>query len=106
MCQPMVMMFVLPFQAELTSTIGPGSRKRRTFSTGKSRLRRITLCHALVGELLAGVIAFVQVRQLHSVQDRWDFGKLNVAILDHLDTVSPGIEKVEEISCNERGAGR
>ena len=25
-CQPMVMMSVLPFQAEDTSTIGPGSR--------------------------------------------------------------------------------
>jgi hypothetical protein len=32
----MVMMFVRPFQAELTSTIGPGSRKRRMFETGKS----------------------------------------------------------------------
>ena len=36
MCQPMVMMLVLPFQAELTSTIGPGSRKRRMLDTGKS----------------------------------------------------------------------
>jgi hypothetical protein len=32
----MVMMFVSPFQAELTSTIGPGSRNRRTLETGKS----------------------------------------------------------------------
>src|SRR5882672_11349971 len=36
MCQPIVMMLVLPFQAELTSTIGPGSRNRRIFDTGKS----------------------------------------------------------------------
>ena len=35
-CQPMVMMLVLPFQAELTRTIGPGSRNRRIFDTGKS----------------------------------------------------------------------
>ena len=38
MCQPMVMMFVSPLWAELTSTIGPGSRKRRTLETGKSFL--------------------------------------------------------------------
>src|SRR5215470_469191 len=37
-CQPMVMMLVLPFEAELTSTIGPGSRKRRTWETGRSFL--------------------------------------------------------------------
>ena len=36
MCQPMVMTFVSPFQAELTSTIGPGSRNRRTLPTGKA----------------------------------------------------------------------
>src|SRR5947207_15526005 len=35
-CQPMVMMLVSPFQAELTSTIGPGSRNRRICDTGKS----------------------------------------------------------------------
>ena len=29
MCQPMVMMLVSSLKAELTSTIGPGSRKRR-----------------------------------------------------------------------------
>src|SRR5687768_5639827 len=39
MCHPIVMMLVLPFHAELTSTMGPGSRKRRTSSTGKSRFR-------------------------------------------------------------------
>src|SRR5882672_6880414 len=38
MCQPMVMMLVAPLWAELTSTIGPGSRKRRTLATGKSVL--------------------------------------------------------------------
>lgn len=38
-CQPSVMMLVLPFQAELISTIGPGSRKWRTSETGKSLLR-------------------------------------------------------------------
>src|SRR4026208_2193781 len=36
MCQPMVMMLVLALHAELTSTIGPGSRKRRMLDTGKS----------------------------------------------------------------------
>ncbi len=35
-CQPMVMMLVSPFQAELTKTIGPGSRSRRIFDTGRS----------------------------------------------------------------------
>ena len=30
MCQPIVMMLVAPFHLELTRTIGPGSRKRRT----------------------------------------------------------------------------
>src|SRR5438270_4276768 len=35
MCQPIVMMFALPFHAELTSTMGPGSRKRRMLSTGE-----------------------------------------------------------------------
>src|SRR5438094_8362723 len=34
MCQPMVMMLFRPFQRELTSTIGPGSRNRRTLETG------------------------------------------------------------------------
>ena len=29
-------MLVSPFEAELTSTIGPGSRNRRIFDTGKS----------------------------------------------------------------------
>ena len=36
MCQPMVMMLFLPFQCELTSTIGPGSMSRRISETGKS----------------------------------------------------------------------
>ena len=36
MCQPIVMMFALPCHAELTSTMGPGSRKLRISSTGKS----------------------------------------------------------------------
>src|SRR2546421_9063440 len=36
MCQPIVMMLVSPFHRELTSTIGPGSRKRRVLPTGKS----------------------------------------------------------------------
>jgi hypothetical protein len=36
MCQPMVMMLVSSFHRELTSTIGPGSMKRRTSETGKS----------------------------------------------------------------------
>src|SRR5262245_18170848 len=38
MCQPIVIMFILSFQTELTSTMGPGSRNRRTFETGKSFL--------------------------------------------------------------------
>jgi hypothetical protein len=38
MCQPMVMMLVSFLCAELTRTIGPGSRKRRMFQTGKSFL--------------------------------------------------------------------
>src|SRR5204863_9972753 len=48
-CQPMVMMFVSPFQAELTSTIGPGSRNRRIFDTGKSFFAKalIELCPVL-----------------------------------------------------------
>lgn len=33
-CQPSVMTLRWPFHAELTSTTGPGSRKRRTSSTG------------------------------------------------------------------------
>jgi hypothetical protein len=33
----MVMMFDLPCHDELTRTMGPGSRKRRTLPTGKSR---------------------------------------------------------------------
>src|SRR5215468_5441097 len=37
-CQPMVMMLVWPLHAELTSTIGPGSRKRRIWETGRSFL--------------------------------------------------------------------
>src|SRR5439155_22773830 len=36
MCQPIVMMFRWPLCAELTKTTGPGSKKRRTFATGKS----------------------------------------------------------------------
>src|SRR5437667_11310504 len=49
MCQPIVIMLVLPFQAELTSTIGPGSRNRRIFDTGKSFFAKalIELCPVL-----------------------------------------------------------
>src|SRR3954447_8086362 len=36
-CQPRVMMLLWPAQREDTSTIGPGSRYRRTWLTGKSR---------------------------------------------------------------------
>src|SRR4051795_4241076 len=35
-CQPSVIMLCLPSQCEDTSTIGPGSRYRRTLLTGKS----------------------------------------------------------------------
>ena len=35
-CQPSVMTLCLPCQCEDTSTIGPGSRYRRTWLTGKS----------------------------------------------------------------------
>src|SRR5262249_40349380 len=49
MCQPIVMMFILSFQTELTSTMGPGSRNRRTFETGKSVLSYVfTPCPASV----------------------------------------------------------
>src|SRR5689334_21034754 len=37
-CQPRVMMLVWPLHAELTSTMGPGSRKRRIWETGRSVL--------------------------------------------------------------------
>ena len=37
-CQPSVMMLFLPCQREDRSTIGPGSRNRRTWETGKSAL--------------------------------------------------------------------
>src|SRR4051812_7409793 len=37
MCQPRVMMLLWPAQREETSTIGPGSRYRRTWLTGNSR---------------------------------------------------------------------
>src|SRR5215207_9995974 len=36
MCPPMVMMSRSPLYVELTSTTGPGSKNRRTLSTGKS----------------------------------------------------------------------
>jgi hypothetical protein len=36
MCQPIVIRLRWPRHAVLTSTIGPGSRKRRACSTGKS----------------------------------------------------------------------
>src|SRR5215217_7685147 len=36
-CQPRVMMLLWPAQREDTSTMGPGSRYRRTWLTGKSR---------------------------------------------------------------------
>src|SRR5438445_9035579 len=39
MCQPIVMMLKEPFEAELTSTIGPGSRNRRIPSNGYDRFR-------------------------------------------------------------------
>src|SRR3982750_2291896 len=35
-CQPRVMMLLWPAQREDTSTMGPGSRYRRTWLTGKS----------------------------------------------------------------------
>src|SRR5829696_8138751 len=35
-CQPSVMILCLPCQREDTNTIGPGSRYRRTWLTGKS----------------------------------------------------------------------
>src|SRR5450756_1452278 len=35
-CQPIVMMFAFPFHSDDTSTMGPGSRYRRMFETGKS----------------------------------------------------------------------
>jgi hypothetical protein len=35
MCQPSVMMFRSPLWADVISTIGPGSRNRRVFATGK-----------------------------------------------------------------------
>src|SRR6185369_15054531 len=36
-CQPRVMMLLWPAQREDTSTMGPGSRYRRTWLTGNSR---------------------------------------------------------------------
>src|SRR5215203_2015961 len=57
-CQPRVMMLVWPAQREDTSTMGPGSRYRRTWLTGKSRfsgcfgigvLSRAPLCSDALG---------------------------------------------------------
>ncbi len=44
MCQPIVMMFVLSFHEELTSTMGPGSRYRRISESGKSLFRNVFIC--------------------------------------------------------------
>src|SRR5438876_12074525 len=41
MCQPIVMIFVLSFHEELTSTMGPGSRYRRISESGKSLFRNV-----------------------------------------------------------------
>src|SRR5438067_2904610 len=57
-CQPMVMMLLSPFQAELTSTIGPGSRNRRIFDMGKSFFvtALIALCGSAVHRPRQGIV--------------------------------------------------
>jgi hypothetical protein len=45
MCQPMVMMLVLPLHAELTRTIGPGSRNRRTDPSVVAPMAGVKTCN-------------------------------------------------------------
>src|SRR4051794_16872582 len=46
------------------------------------------------------------MRKAHAAQDLGRLGELQVAIFDDLDAVSPGIEKVHEISLQHRRPGR
>jgi hypothetical protein len=46
-------MLVFPFQAELTRTIGPGSRKRRISETGNP-----FLCTASLGQSVKSLVGF------------------------------------------------
>src|SRR5207302_7882238 len=69
MCQPRVMMFRPPRCAELMSTMGPGSRKRRIFARGKSSFfwMLISLNPHVVGrrQIPAGVTGIYRSRRFH-----------------------------------------
>src|SRR5690242_6226830 len=54
-CQPIVMMFASPFQAELTSTIGPGSRNRRILETAKSRFEKAFIARPVINRAAESV---------------------------------------------------
>src|SRR6266567_736545 len=61
-------------------------RRRRS-----SRLRR----HALVGELAPRLRGLLQI-QPHAAQDMRRLGELDVAIVDHLETIAPRVEEIHE----------
>src|SRR5215469_13672361 len=72
----------------------------------RERLQRTRLGrHALVGQLAPGVFVFVEI-EAHCMQYMRRLGELNIGVLDDLDAVSPGVEKIEERSGQEPSARR
>src|ERR1043166_5689772 len=61
--------------------------------------------HAFLGELPAGVLALLQMRKLHAAKDARRLAELHIAILDHFNPVSPGIEEIEELAVQQGGSG-
>src|SRR6516225_1988648 len=61
--------------------------------------------HALLGQLAPSVLVLVEI-EAHRAQDMRRLGELDIGILDHLDAVSPRIEKVEKGSRHQLAAGR
>src|SRR6267154_3390118 len=64
---------------------------------GRSRscLRPCLRRHALVGQLAPRLLGLVESKS-HRVQHMRRLGELNIPVFDDLDTIAPGVEKVEE----------
>src|SRR6266851_4037937 len=67
---------------------------------GSTGLRR----HALIREFAPRLGGFFQ-GQPHAAQDMRRLGELDVAIIDHLEAIAPGVEEIHEGAVDQLGAG-
>src|SRR5579885_3324298 len=62
---------------------------------GSTRIRRELRRHALLSELADRALRLLE-REAHAAEHVRRLGELDLAVLDHLDAIAPGIEEIQE----------